>query len=440
MEAKNDPPDDPAARFEDLIMRPTCAALANPSKPPSAVLEADAADPLAAFRGRFRLPEGVIYLDGNSLGALPATTPKRLVEAIEQEWGRDLIASWNRHDWIGAPRRVGDKIARLIGAQAGEVIVADSTSVNLFKLLGAALDRQRGRGTLLSEPGNFPTDLYVAEGVIQMMGGVRLLTRPADEIAAAIDDDTAVVMLTHVHYKSGRKLDMAAITAAAHAKGALVLWDLSHSVGALPVDLNGCGADLAVGCGYKYLNGGPGAPAFLFVADRLQAELRSPLSGWMGHARPFDFVDAYAPGDGIDRFACGTPPILSLIALEQGVDLMLEADPELIAAKARALSELFFTTVEGKSAGLGLTLVSPRNPADRGSHVAFAHDQAYAICQALIDRGVVGDFRAPDLVRFGFTPLYTRFTDVWTAAERLIEVVASGAYRRGAYQARARVT
>jgi kynureninase len=407
---------------------------------PDAVLSADSADPLAPFRERFRLPDGVIYLDGNSLGALPITTPERLSQAIAQEWGRDLISSWNTHDWIGAPRRIGDKIARLIGADEAEVIVADSTSVNLFKLLGAALRHQSGRGTILSEPGNFPTDLYVAEGVTQMMSGKRLLTRPVDEIAAAIDDDTAVVMLTHVHYKSGRKLDMAAITAAAHAKGALVLWDLSHSVGAVPVALNDCGADFAVGCGYKYLNGGPGAPAFLFVAKRLQADLRSPLSGWMGHAQPFAFDDAYAPGDGIDRFACGTPPMLSLIALESGVDLMLEADPALIAAKSRALSELFIATVEADSAGLGLRLASPRAPADRGSHVSFAHDQAYAVCQALIDRGVVGDFRAPDLIRFGFTPLYTRFVDAWTAARRLVEVVATGAYAEATYQVRARVT
>jgi kynureninase len=421
-------------------MSPEGAALATFAVPPDAILEADAADPLGHFRTRFHLPQGVVYLDGNSLGALPAATPARLAEAVEQEWGRDLIASWNRHDWIGAPRRIGDKIARLVGADSGEVIVTDSTSVNLFKLLSAALARQVGRRTILSEPGNFPTDLYVAEGVTQMMGGKRLLTCPADEIAAAIDDDTAVVMLTHVHYRSGRKLDMAAITAAAHAKGALVLWDLSHSVGAVGVDLNGCGADLAVGCGYKYLNGGPGAPAFLFVAKRLQAELQSPLSGWMGHARPFDFVDAYAPADGIDRFACGTPPILSLVALEQGVDLMLEVDRDLISEKSQALSEVFIATVEAQSAGLGLTLASPRSPAHRGSHVSFAHDHAYAVCQALIDRGVIGDFRAPDLIRFGFTPLYTRFADVWTAAERLIEVVATGVYLRAEHQVRARVT
>jgi kynureninase len=413
--------------------------LARPAPPPE-VLAADAADPLRGFRDRFQLPEGLIYLDGNSLGALPAATPARLARAIDREWGHDLIGSWNSHDWFGAPRRVGDKIAGLIGAVAGEVIVADSTSVNLFKLLTAALEQQGGRRTILSEPGNFPTDLYMAQGVARMLGNRVLRAVPADDIIAAIDDDTAVVMLTHVHYKTGRKLDMAAITAAAHAKGALVLWDLSHSAGAVAVDLKGCDADLAVGCGYKYLNGGPGAPAFLFVARRLQDELVSPLAGWMGHARPFDFIDDYEPGAGITRFACGTPPMLSLIALEQGVDLMLDANPALIAAKAEALSEMFITRVEARCAGLGLSLVSPRAFADRGSHVSFGHERAYEICRALIARGVVGDFRAPDVVRFGFTPLYTRFADVWAAAEAFAEVLATRAWDSPAFRVRTPVT
>jgi kynureninase len=408
--------------------------------PPPAVLAADAHDPLAAFRARFSLPPGIIYLDGNSLGALPAATPARLARAAEQEWGESLITSWNVHDWIGAPRRVGDKIARLVGAAAGEVIVADSTSVNLFKLLAAAVRHQAGRSVILSEPGNFPTDLYIAQGLSGLAPDRRLKTVPADEIIAAIDDDTAVVMLTHVHYKTGRKLDMAAITAAAHAKGALVLWDLSHSVGAVEVALSRCGADLAVGCGYKYLNGGPGAPAFLFVAERLQGALASPLSGWMGHAQPFAFDDAYSPAPGIDRFACGTPPMLSLLALEQGVDLMLEANAALIAAKAEALSSLFIDAVLARGADLGLSLASPRAFADRGSHVSFAHSDAYAVCRALIDRGVIGDFRAPDVVRFGFTPLYTRFVDVWAAAEILTQVLISRAWDHPDYRRQTRVT
>jgi kynureninase len=408
--------------------------------PPASVLAADANDPLASFRSRFSLPPGLIYLDGNSLGALPVATPARLARAAEQEWGESLITSWNVHDWIGAPRRVGDKIARLIGADAGEVLVADSTSVNLFKLLAAAVRHQAGRHVILSEPGNFPTDLYIAQGLGGLAPGCRLKTVPADEIIAAIDDDTAVVMLTHVHYKTGRKLDMAAITSAAHAKGALVLWDLSHSVGAVEVALNRCGADLAVGCGYKYLNGGPGAPAFLFVAERLQGALASPLSGWMGHAQPFAFDDDYRPAPGIDRFACGTPPMLSLLALEQGVDLMLEADPALIAAKAEALSELFIQATLARCENLGLSLVSPSAFADRGSHVSFAFSDAYALCRALIDRGVIGDFRAPDVVRFGFTPLYTRFVDVWSAVEILTDVLIGRAWDRPDYRLQARVT
>jgi len=429
------------ALFRDISLRmsPTSHLLAS-RLPPSWVLAEDVADPLAHFRAHFHLPAGVIYLDGNSLGALPCAAPDRVAAAIEQEWGESLIRSWNVHDWIGAPRRLGDKIAGLVGAKAGEVIVADSTSVNLFKLLAAALAHQRNRRTILSESGNFPTDLYMAEGITNMLDGRRLKTVPADDIADAIDDDVAVVMLTHVHYKTGRKLDMAAITAAAHAKGALILWDLSHSVGAVQVDLNGCGADLAVGCGYKYLNGGPGAPAFLFVAERWQDKLQSPLAGWMGHARPFEFIDTYEPKAGIDRFACGTPPMLSLLALEQGVDLMRLADPVLIARKAEGLSELFVEAVEDRCAGLGLSLISPRRFADRGSHVSFAHEQAYAVCQALIARGVIGDFRAPDAVRFGFTPLYTSYAAIWTAADILAEVLATRAWDRPEYRARARVT
>ena len=407
---------------------------------PQSVLDADARDPLSPFRDRFRLPAGVIYLDGNSLGALPAATTGRLGGVVEREWGDDLITSWNRHDWIGAPRRVGDKIARLIGASEGEVVVADSTSVNLFKLLVAALDHQGGRRTILSEPGNFPTDLYVAQGVVRFRPDRRLKTVPVDQLIDAIDQDTAVVMLTHVHYRSGRRLDMAAITAAAHRRGALVLWDLSHSVGAVPLDLGGWEVDLAVGCGYKYLNGGPGAPAFLFVAKRLQGLLHSPLSGWMGHASPFDFLDDYEPGAGVDRFACGTPSVLALAALEQGVDLMLEARPAEIAAKAEGLSRLFIEAVEAGCAGLGLTLASPRAFADRGSHVSFAHPRAYALCQALIARGVIGDFRAPDVLRFGLAPLYTRYAEVWAASRMLAHVLATQAWDGFDDHVRARVT
>ncbi len=400
----------------------------------------DAADPLRAMRERFVLPDGVIYLDGNSLGALPRTTAARVAEAVTLQWGDGLIRSWNRHDWIGAAKRVGGRIAPLIGAEPGEVIVADSTSVNLYKLIVAALKARPGRHTILSEPGNFPTDLYVADGAAWSVGDARVRTLPVAEIVAAIDDDTALVMLTHVHYKSGAMLDMAAITAAAQAKGALVLWDLSHSVGAVPVDLNGCNADLAVGCGYKYLNGGPGAPAFLYVAARHHAALRSPLSGWMGHAAPFDFEDGYAPAGDIGRFQCGTPPILALAALEEGVALFDEVGFDTLVAKSRRLSDAYIALVEARCGDQGFTLVSPRDATRRGSHVSFAHPQAYAICQVLIDRGVIGDFRAPDVLRMGFTPLYTGFTDMWRAVEILRDVMVPGAWDAPAYHARNAVT
>ncbi len=404
-----------------------------------AVRALDAVDPLAPMRARFALPEGVTYLDGNSLGALPRTTAARLKEVVEREWGRDLIGSWNSADWFGAARRVGGRIAPLIGAEANEVLVTDSTSVNLYKLLVAAVKASPERTTILSEPGNFPTDLYVADGAAWSVGA-QVRTLPVEDIVAAIDDDVAVVMLTHVHYKAGAMLDMAGITAAAQAKGALVLWDLSHSVGAVPVDLNGCNADLAVGCGYKYLNGGPGAPAFLYVAKRHQARLRSPLSGWMGHAAPFAFNDGYAPAADIGRFLCGTPPILGLAALEEGVKLFEEVAFDALVAKSRSLSSLFVTLMDGVGGEHGFTLASPRDPAARGSHVSYGHPEAYAICQALIARGVVGDFRAPDILRLGFTPLYTSHEDVWRAVDTLAAVMRERAWDRAEYRQRAAVT
>lgn len=399
----------------------------------------DAADPLAASRMRFDLPEGVIYLDGNSLGVLPSATMARIETVVRREWGRDLIGSWNTADWIGAPSRIGDRIAPLIGAGPGEVIVADSTSVNLFKLLAAALADRPGRRTILSEPGNFPTDLYMASGVAAFMGAT-LKTVPADRIVEAIDADVAVVLLTHVHYKTARKLDMAAITAAAQAAGALTLWDLSHSVGAVPVDLNGTGADLAVGCGYKYLNGGPGAPAFLYVAERHQARLRSPLSGWMGHGAPFDFDDAYHPAPGIGRFLCGTPPILGMAALEEGVALFDDVEFAAVVEKSVALSTLLIEQVETRCAGFGLELVTPRDPAARGSHVSFRHPEAFALCQALIEQGVVGDFRAPDILRFGLTPLYLGYVDMWEAVERLYDILANRHWQDPRFRVAKRVT
>ncbi|KPF77852.1 kynureninase [alpha proteobacterium AAP81b] len=392
----------------------------------------DAADELAFARDLFALPEGVIYLDGNSLGPLPHATTARLSAVIAEEWGGDLITSWNRHDWIGAPARVGAKIAPLIGAAADEVIVADSVSVNLFKLLAGALAMRPGRRRIVVAAGDFPTDLYMAQGIASL-GLAEVIA--ADDPVAALDDRTAVLLLSQVNYKTAALADMATVTAAAHRAGALVLWDLSHSVGALPVDLGGAGADLAVGCGYKYLNGGPGAPAFAFVARRHQADFRQPLSGWMGHAAPFAFAGDYEPAPGIGRLACGTPPILSLMALEVGVELIAGLGVDRLAAKSRALTELFITAVADIP---GLTLASPMGP--RGSHLAFRHPNAYAICQALIARGVIGDFRDPDILRFGFAPAYLRFADVAAAAAILAEIVATGAWDRPEFHARQAVT
>jgi kynureninase len=400
----------------------------------------DAEDPLRNFRRRFALPEGVIYLDGNSLGALPAATGARIGAAAAHEWGQGLVRSWNRHDWIGAPARVGGKIARLIGAHPDEVIVADSTSVNLFKLIVAAVAERPGRSVVLSEAGNFPTDLYVAQGALALLPGVSLRALPADQILGGIDEDVALVMLTQVHYKSAAVHDMARITRRAHEAGALMLWDLSHSAGALEVELNTVDADMAVGCGYKYLNGGPGAPAWLYVARRHQAALRSPLTGWMGHVAPFDFVDDYRPADGMASFLCGTPPMLSLLALEVGVDQFDGAEMAALAAKSQRLCTLYIDLVEAACAGFGLTLATPRDPAGRGSHVSFAHPSAYPIMQAMIERGIIGDFRAPDILRCGFTPLYIGFEDVWRAVDILRDILTTEAWRADRFQTRSVVT
>lgn len=418
---------------------PTAADLFASLRADAATL--DAADPLAPFRSRFALPDGVTYLDGNSLGALPRETAARVAQVVTAEWGQGLIRSWNSADWIGAPARVGAKIARLIGARANEVVAADSTSVNLYKLIVAALSAQPGRHTILSEPGNFPTDLYMIESAIRTLGGThRLELASRDEIASRIGRDTALVLLTHVHYKTADVHDMAAITATAQAHGALALWDLSHSAGALPVDLNGCNADLAVGCGYKFLNGGPGAPAYLFIASRHHDRLMSPLGGWMGHARPFEFVDSYEAGGGLSRFLCGTPPVLGFAALEVGVDLHLEASMTEIGAKSRALAELFIRAVASSCSEFGVSLVGPLSGAPRGSHVSFAHTEGYAIMQALIARGVIGDFRAPDIMRFGLTPLYVSFADVVHAASVLHDVLSREIWRDPAYSVRNAVT
>ena len=384
----------------------------------------DAGDPLAPFAARFTLPEGLIYLDGNSLGVLPAATPQRLAQVIAEEWGTGLIRSWNAAAWVDLPQRLGEKLAPLVGAAPGTVRVCDSTSVNLFKLLAAALAARPGRTVIVSEADNFPTDLYIAEGLAALLcqqHTLRLVA--ADAIEAALDDDVAVLLLSHVNYRTGRLHDMAALTAAAHAQGALTLWDLAHSAGALPVQLAEAQADFAVGCGYKYLNGGPGAPAFLYVAPAHQATLAAPLSGWFGHARPFAFEHRYAPAAGVDRLLVGTPPVLSMAALEVGIDLMVEVDLAALRRKSLAMSALFATRVERELGDCGLTQVSPREDHLRGSQVCLAHPQAWPVMQALIARGVIGDFRAPDILRFGFTPLYLSHVQVWDAVTHLAEVL-----------------
>jgi len=401
----------------------------------------DETDELQSMFSKFVLPAGIVYLDGNSLGALPAASHERLNHAIRTEWGERLITSWLRSGWMEMPTRIGDKIAQLIGASAGEVVVTDSTSINVFKTLAAALALRPDRAVILSTADNFPTDLYMAQGLAQLLGNrheLRLVDE--SEIEQHLNHETAVLLLTHVNYKFGRMYDMAALTHLAHAAGALTLWDLAHSAGAVPLDLNACDADFAVGCGYKFLNGGPGAPAFLFVARRHQDAFRQPLSGWLGHAQPFAFDPLYSPADGVARYICGTPPVLSMTALECGVDLFLSTNMADVRRKSLALSDLFITLVDQRCAGFDLRLATPRDPAMRGSQVSFHHPHAYEIMQALIATGVVGDFRAPDILRFGLTPLYTRFTDVWDAVDSLHLILSSRSWDQPQFRVRKSVT
>ena len=422
----------------------------------------DRADPLAPLRARFALEAvdggDVIYLDGNSLGVLPKDTAARVQQVVQDEWGRSLIRSWNTAGWITLAQRIGDKIAGLVGAGPGELIVADSTSVNLYKALSAAMAIVKadhpGRRRIVSERTNFPTDLYIADTLARAQG-FELTLVDADHLSAHIDERLAVLLLTHVNYRTGRMHKMGEVTRAARQAGALMIWDLAHSAGAMPLSLHGRGrvedaSDFAVGCGYKYLNGGPGAPAFVWAHPRHTARMdreqwRQPLAGWLGHAAPFEFTSEYRPGAGISRFICGTPPVLSLAALECGVDIFLEADAQgglaAIREKSTALTGLFIDLVESRCAGHGLELVTPRLGTDRGSQVGFAHATGgYAIMQALIARDVIGDFRAPDILRFGFTPLYTRFVDAWDAVDRLAQVLDSGEWRDPRFSVRAAVT
>ncbi|NVE96055.1 kynureninase [Altererythrobacter sp. JGD-16] len=405
-----------------------------------AVEAMDAADPLQHFRDEFVLRDGLIYLDGNSLGALPKATLERIQQTVLQEWGQGLITSWTEAEWIEAPRRIGDKIAQLIGAEAGEVVACDSTSVNIFKALSAALSLKSDRTVMLTEAGNFPTDGYMMQGLAKFGGAAyEFKAVPRDRLFDALNDDVAVLLLTHVHYKTAAMHDMAEVTRRAHDAGALVVWDLSHSTGAVEVDLNGANADFAVGCGYKYLNGGPGAPAFLYAAKR-HHHAQPILSGWFGHARPFGFEEDYEAAAGIDRFQCGTPPILGMAALESGVDQILRADPAAVRQKSIGLVELLIKEMEPLCKEFGFDLSSPTNPTQLGSHVAYSHPNAYAMVQALKARDVIGDFRTPDTIRFGITPLYLRFTDMVEAARRLRLVCEQREWERAEYQTLAAVT
>ncbi len=400
-------------------------------------IELDQQDTLAPLRDQFALPDGMIYLDGNSLGAQPKAAQQRALDLIQQEWGKDLIKSWNKAGWFDMPSRLGDLLAPLIGAEKNEVVVTDSTSINLFKAIAAALEIQanhpqhKSRRTIVTERSNFPTDIYMAEGITRWLDrGYRIhLVDHPEELTTAINHDTALVMLTHVNYRSGYLHDMQAITAQAHAQGALCLWDLAHSAGAVEVNLHRANADFAVGCCYKYLNGGPGAPAFIWVPHRHQTHFHHPLSGWWGHATPFAMAPSFEATAGIRRALCGTQPIVSLALVECGLSIFAQTSMAEIRCKSLALTELFINLVEHRCGHHPLKLVTPRDQQQRGSQASFTHPHAYAVVQALIERGVVGDYREPEIMRFGFTPLYTRFVDVWDAVEILRDILDTQSYQ-----------
>jgi kynureninase len=421
-------------------------------------LERDAQDPLRLLRDQFTLPDGVVYLDGNSLGAMPRSAAAKVAQAVTEEWGQGLIRSWNSAGWFELPQRLGDKIGTLVGASAGTLVATDSTSINLYKVLSAALHIAAldapERRVVLSERSNFPTDLYIAESLCKQRG-CRLQLVDADELDAALDASVAVLMLTHVNYRTGAMFDMAAVTAAAHQAGALVVWDLAHSAGAVPVHLEQADADFAVGCGYKYLNGGPGAPAFVWVHPRHASRFWQPLSGWWGHAAPFAFTPDYLPAPGITRYLCGTQPILSMRALECGLDTVLAAQDCIpgqdamtaLRGKSLQLTDLFIALVGQRCTGFGLSVATPLDHQRRGSQVSLSRAEgAYAIMQALIARGVIGDFRAgdgrnhPDILRFGFTPLYVGFADVWNAVEHLRQVLQTGEWMQAQFNQKRAVT
>ncbi|MBO9357433.1 kynureninase [Bordetella petrii] len=409
-------------------------------------LQADRQDPLAPLKQQFELPPGVIYLDGNSLGVLPNTAAARATAVIGQEWGNGLIRSWNTAGWFDLPARLGDKLGQLIGAGPGQVVVTDTTSLNLFKALAAALRIQQqaapGRRVILSERDNFPTDLYMIQGMIDLLqqGYEMRLVDEQLPLEQALDDTVAVVLLSHVNYRTGAMHDMAAVTARAHAHGALAIWDLAHAAGAVPVDLTDADADFAVGCTYKYLNAGPGAPAYIWVAPRHTENFQQPLSGWWGHQRPFDMAVTYEPAGGIRRYLCGTQPIVSLALVECGLDIALAADMNEVRKKSLALGDLFIRLVESRCADHPLTLVTPREHARRGSHVSIGHPKGYEVMRALIARGVIGDYREPQVLRFGLTPLYLGYANIWDAVDALKTVLDTEEWKQPRFSQRDAVT
>jgi kynureninase len=401
----------------------------------------DRSDVLAGKRALFSLPKGVIYLDGNSLGVLPCNVMVRVKAAVEQEWGETLIKSWNEHGWFHLAQKIGARLERLVGAEPGSVIVGDTISINLFKILTCALGQRRKRKVILSDSGNFPSDLYVAQGLTQFMAdGHEVRVVAPEDIAASITSDVAVVMITEVDYRTARRHDMKAITKLAHNAGALIIWDLAHSAGAIPVDLEGSGAHFAVGCTYKYLNGGPGAPAFLYVRPELQNIVQPALVGWWGHARPFAFDLDFVPAPGIIRQQCGTQPILSMTALDAALDVWEGVDLQDLHAKSKALCDLLIKLVEEKNSRHGLKLSGSRDMERRGSHVSFHCPDGYAVMQVLIAQGVIGDFRTPDIIRFGITPLYTSFADIWDAAAILTRILDEKLWNRPEFLAKKAVT
>ncbi len=401
----------------------------------------DRADPIRAYRDRFRLPEGVIYLDGNSLGALPKATADRVKKVLDVEWGEHLVDGWLKDNWMGLSEVLGDKIAKLIGADAGEVIVVDTTSINVHKVIAAAMLMRPDRRTLLTDKGNFPTDVYMAQGLVEFLGRQhRIKMVEEDQVAESIDEDTAAVFCTQINYKTGRLHDMARITKAAHAKGALAIWDLAHTAGCVPIELNKIEADFAVGCGYKYLNGGPGAPAFVFAPKRHHDKVRQPLTGWLGHANPFEFGLDYKPAQGIRQFRASSPPILGIVAMEAGIDDMIEFGIGNVRAKSLALTGLFMRLVEERLIKHGFTIATPKETERRGSQVALNHKDGWPIMQALKARKVIGDFREPNIVRFGFAAPYVRFADVWDAVENLVQVMEKEEWKKPEFQNKKWVT